>query len=76
MSCRSGCPTGGHVTWGECARAADIQIDNHGLQNRNVEKDKDKRLSAYEDLKRDGIQPKQTTWKHIRHAYEHGGVGA
>lgn len=75
MSCRAGCPTPGkHKTWGACARAADIQIDRHGLQNLNAEKDKDRRLSRYEDARNQGLQPKNTTWKHVNDAFEHGGV--
>lgn len=29
--CRTGCPSKDHATWGECARAAAIQIDRAAL---------------------------------------------
>lgn len=75
MACRSGCPSpGSHESWGACARAAELQVDKHGLQNRNVELDKDRRLSRYEDARRQGLQPKNTEWKNIRAAFETGGV--
>lgn len=74
MACRTGCRTQDHATWGECARAAEIQIDNHGLAGfRGVEKDKDRRLTAYADLRKEGLQPASTTWKDVRATYEDGG---
>lgn len=76
MACRSGCPTQDHGSWGECARRAAIQIDRHGLQNRNLERDKDKRLSRYEDARHQGLQPKNTEWSSVREAFETGGVAA
>lgn len=72
--CRAACPTKDHKTWGECARAADIQIDKHGLKHRNIEKDKDRRLTRYADARKQGLQPKNTTWRHVRDAFETGGV--
>lgn len=74
MSCRTGCLTQDHSSWGACARAADFQVDVHGLQNRNVELDKDRRLSRYEDARRQGLQPKTTKWTDVRAAFETGGV--
>lgn len=75
MPCRSGCRDGGHESWGACARAAQIQIDRHGLAgHRAVEKDKDRRLTEYESLRKDGLQPKSTQWKHVHQTYETGGV--
>jgi hypothetical protein len=74
QNCRSGCPTKNHATWGECARAAEIQIDKHGLQNRNLELDKDRRLTRYADARKVGLQPKSTRWQHVREAFETGGV--
>lgn len=75
MACRSGCKEGGHASWGECARAADIQIDKHALANSlRAEKDKDKRLDEYATLRGQGLQPKSTTWKDVHNTYELGGV--
>lgn len=74
MACRSGCPTPGvHRTWGECARAADLQIDRHSLSvDLRLEKDKDHRLSRYEDARRQGLHPKSTQWRDVRNAFENG----
>jgi len=75
MACRSGCPVPGtHSSWGECARAARIQIDRHGLQHRSLEKAKDRRLSRYEDAVRQGLEPRSTTWRDINDAFENGGA--
>jgi hypothetical protein len=73
--CRAGCPTKDHESWGACARAAGIQIDRHGLAgHRKVEKDKEHRLDRYASLRKYGLQPKRTEWRHIRDAEERGGV--
>jgi hypothetical protein len=75
MNCRSGCPTKDHESWGACARDARIQIDKHGLAgHRNTEMAKDKRLSAYASLRKDGVQPASTDIKDIRSAEIDGGV--
>lgn len=75
--CRTGCSAPGtHRSWGECFRAAGVQVDLHGLQNRNLELDKDRRLSAYEASRREGGVPSTTSWKDIRHAQETGGEPA
>lgn len=75
MACRSGCKTQDHANWGACARAADLQIDRHGLKGfRHLEKDKDKRLASYESARNSGLQPKTTQWQDIRAASETGGV--
>lgn len=71
--CRSGCATKDHKTWGECARAAALQIDKHGLLNGSAEKDKDRRLSRYESARDQGLQPRNTTWAGVREAFETGG---
>lgn len=75
MACRSGCREGGHASWGECARAAAIQIDRHALAgHKPAEIDKDKRLTRYESARNNGLQPKSTAWKHVRAAEETGGT--
>lgn len=57
-NCRSGCATQNHATWGECARAARIQIDpdlSGGDRKRT-----DKRLDSYAQAKSLGLQPPST----------------
>lgn len=73
-ACRSGCATpGAHKNWGDCLRDAGVQIDRHGLRHSGVEKDKDRRLTRYEDARRQGLQPSSTDWKDVRAAFETGG---
>ena len=59
MACRTGCPTPGlHETWGECARAAQIQIDKHALKSdMRLEKSKNHTLERYRHLRESGYQP-------------------
>jgi hypothetical protein len=56
--CRSGCPTKDHASWGECARAMNLQVGD--LTGQGQAKVTDKRLSAYADARRQGLQPPST----------------
>lgn len=59
MSCRSGCPTpGAHASWGECLRAARVQIGD--LTGQGAARTTAKRLNAYADARRQGLQPPTT----------------
>lgn len=71
--CRTGCKMQDCASYAACLRAASIQIDKHSLLNSAVEKDKDRRLSRYQDARHQGLQPKNTEWKNIRAAFETGG---
>lgn len=57
MSCRTGCPTKTHTSWGECARDSGLQIGDLG---RGVAAATDRRLKAYGDARRQGLQPPST----------------
>lgn len=57
MSCRSGCPAQNHANWGECARDMGLQIGDLG---RGVAAATDRRLKAYSDARRQGLQPQST----------------
>lgn len=58
MSCRTGCLTKDHASWGECARAMNLQVgDLTGEGQRIVT---DRRLGAYADARRQGLQPAST----------------
>lgn len=63
MACRTGCPTQDHATFGECARAANIQIDRYSLvgSNQPLEKAKDRTLERYRQLVSSGVQPEAPT---------------
>lgn len=72
--CRAGCSTPGlHQSWGQCLKAARVQFDLHSLKYGAIEKRKDKRLTAYESARNNGLQPANTTWPAIRAANETGG---
>lgn len=58
MSCRSGCPTQDHASWGECARQSGLQLGD--LTGVGVAHTTTKRLEAYASAKRQGIQPPTT----------------
>lgn len=58
MTCRSACPAQNHATWGECARAARLQIGD--LTGTGAAVGTDRRLGAYADARRQGLQPPTT----------------
>ena len=75
--CRSGCRTQNHSTWGECARAARLQIDRHAISPNNsriLDRDKDTRLTRYANLRKAGLQPATTSWSDVRRAENDGGI--
>jgi len=71
MSCRSGCPTQDHSSWGDCLRASNIQMSTGDANGSLVSsgwtnKKWDKELQMYRDAKRQGIQPEGTSTRQIR----------
>lgn len=69
MSCRSGCKTKDHATWGECARAANLKVSavmesEFSDAFRKTETD----LNAYRTARANGIQPAGTTVEKVREA--------
>lgn len=68
MTCRTGCPTKDHDSWGECARTMNIQIGD--LTGQGQAKVTDKRLRAYADARRQGVQPAGTQLWQSRLAIE------
>lgn len=55
MSCRSGCPTQDHRSWGECARASNL----HTLVGETVDANRrlETNLAEYRKVRAQGIQP-------------------
>jgi len=75
MSCRSGCPTQDHSSWGDCLRASNIQMSTGDANGSLVSsgwtnKKWDKELQMYRDAKRQGIQPEGTSTRQIRKALD------
>lgn len=68
--CRTGCPTGGHKTWGECARAANLRIAYCGIGggDATAQKKWDSELEDYRKARAQGIQPEGTTRNKINRA--------
>lgn len=56
-SCRSGCPTQDHASWGDCARSASFQLGDLGTGRKAHV---DKRLNTYAEARRLGLQPPGT----------------
>lgn len=54
-SCRSGCPTQDHESWGACARAANLQtlVGDTVQANHQMERD----LAEYARARKQGLQP-------------------
>lgn len=69
MACRSGCPTQDHRSWAECAKASNISVTAviNSPQQGMFEQTK-RELSAYQALRKDGIQPEGTTMDKIQAA--------
>jgi len=69
MACRTGCRTKDHGTWGECARAASLQVN---ALVESAEKDDFRQtnadLSAYAAARAQGIQPESTRLESVRKA--------
>lgn len=75
MSCRTGCLTKDHASWGDCLRASNIQMNAgdaagtmiaSGWTNKKWEGE----LKAYRDARAQGIQPDGTSTKQIRKALD------
>lgn len=68
--CRTGCPTGGHATWGECARAANLKVAYCGIGGGDASAQKrwDGELASYRQARSEGIQPDGTTGRHVAKA--------
>lgn len=56
-NCRTACTSKDHGTWGECARAAKLQVGDLG---HGVKKETDSRLNAYAGARALGLQPQGT----------------
>lgn len=72
MSCRSGCPTRNHSSWGECLRASNIQMNSGDAASNKMMTNKkwDGELQAYRDARAQGIQPAGTSMAKVRQAIE------
>lgn len=69
MACRTGCPTQDHGSWAECAKASNISVTAIINSPKQGMFEQTKReLSAYQELRRDGIQPEGTTMDKIQAA--------
>lgn len=73
MSCRTGCPTQDHDSWGACLRAANLNVAycQHvkGL-DATAQKKWDKELDLYASARAQGIQPATTKTSSIRHSLD------
>lgn len=75
MSCRTGCPTQDHSSWGECLKASNLQLNTGDAKASLIHsgwtnKKWDNELKEYRDARAQGIQPKSTKTADIRAAVE------
>ena len=73
MTCRTGCYTKDHATYGECLRAASLRVGwgrSHLGIDRSREKGKESELDLYRTARAAGIQPATTRTPDIRKAME------
>lgn len=71
MSCRSGCPTRDHLSYGECLRAANVKVAYTNSANgwdSTKQKKWDRELEDYRSAVKQGIQPKGTDRRSIDNA--------
>lgn len=71
MSCRAGCPTQDHASYGECLRSAGVRVAYANSTNGwdyTKQKKWQNELDAYKAVKKEGIQPKTTSLRDIDQA--------
>lgn len=60
-NCTSGCPTGGHASWGECMRAKSLRVSpNVNDSYSTKQKAWDRELDSFESAVRQGVNPTGT----------------
>ena len=73
MSCRTGCITKDHETYGQCLRAASLRVGwsrSHLGIDASREKSKNRELDLYAEARKAGIQPATTRTPDIHKAFE------
>jgi hypothetical protein len=75
MTCRTGCPTQDHATWGDCLRESNIQMSTGDANSTLISggwtnKKWDNELKLYRDARAQGIQPEGTSTAKIRKALD------
>lgn len=66
MTCRTGCPTQDHGSWGECARASNLQFSDGEV--RAYVKWNEGEVTEYAKAVAQGIQPESTREESVRKA--------
>ena len=69
MACRTGCPTGDHKSWGECARES-VNFAPWYSQDSQKGKAWHGELADYRAAKKQGIQPASTRSRDIKAAVD------
>lgn len=64
--CRSGCREGNHSSWGECARAAHLNIGHVQAQEWRAS---DGEVDLYKQARRDGLVPEGIYKEDVERAY-------
>ena len=73
MACTSSCPTKDHESWGACVKAKNLKTaycqDWKGA-DATRQKKADKSLDAYQQARKEGMQPKTTQVRDVQHAIQ------
>ena len=75
MSCRTGCPTQDHNSWGDCLRASNIQMATGDANGGVIESGWNKKrwnneLNLYREARAQGIQPDGTSTAKVQKAID------
>ena len=71
MTCRSGCPTQDHASYGECLKDSGLRVAYANSANGwdyTKQKRWESELGAYKQARKEGIQPTGTTRREIDRA--------
>jgi hypothetical protein len=75
MSCTTGCQTQDHASWGECMRSKSLRVlwsasaTDPGM-DAAFQRKNDRELNLYADVRKQGIQPDNTSTPAIQRAVE------
>lgn len=72
MSCRTGCPTKDCPSYAACLKGMNLQIGDLTGQGQRIVTDR--RLGAYADARRQGIQPPTTQLRDVQAAVRAAGA--
>lgn len=72
MACSTGCPTGGHASYGECLRSKNVSTQWLGGTgpSARAQREWSQENERYRQALKDGLNPKGVDTASVRQAYE------